>query len=57
MNNQDPNDVGKAKEAVKKTVENFTGDKDTQVDVKPDKSGGKVRPKVDGAKDAEDEAQ
>jgi uncharacterized protein YjbJ (UPF0337 family) len=50
-------DAGKAKEAVKKTVANFTGDKETQVEVKPDKVDGAVRPKVDGAKDAEAEMQ
>lgn len=56
-NMDDKNDIGKAKQAVKNTVGNFTGNRETQVEVKPDKVNGEVRPKVDGAKDAEDEMQ
>jgi uncharacterized protein YjbJ (UPF0337 family) len=50
-------DVGNAKNAVKNTVANFTGDRETQVEVKPDKVDGAVHPKVDGAKDADKETQ
>ncbi len=55
MGDANTNDTGSAKEAVKKTVANFTGDKDTQVKVTPDKVNGAIRPKVDGAKDADGE--
>jgi uncharacterized protein YjbJ (UPF0337 family) len=57
MGDANTNDTGNAKEAVKKTVANFTGDKDTQVKATPDKVNAAVRPKVDGAKDAEGEMQ
>ena len=57
MDKHNQGDVDKAKDAVKSTVANFTGDGETQVEVKPDKVNGAVRPKVDGAKNVEEEIQ